>query len=192
LESFSFGIEELEHTIRDLRDQDRGASWVNKHAKALVSVGQGCPEPIVRKLNEMIRTGASTLTLARQATEGEAASREAMQGKKLPRPQIIEDRIADIAGLQALYPENDLRTLLSLNLDVPLSDFKQLNIDTLAHEELRHWSQWVGTVDATIDKARAAVYLGRSLLARSNLEPLLKVLASKEDLAKFRAYLRLL
>lgn len=188
--SFGFQVEEIENAILEIRKRSKGADWVHKKCSALLSVGQGCPAVVVRKLEAMTRTGSSTLSLPREATEEELDALEAAQGRKIPRPHIIEEPIAEIAGIQALYPENDLRELLILDLTKMLEDFKELDIDSLDYGALRKWAKWVGTVETKLEKVRAALAYGESLLSPKNLEPFLQVIPRGEESSSFRDYLR--
>lgn len=188
--SFSFQIEEIEHTISDLRQREWGADWVYKKTRALVSYGNGCPEEVVRRISMMMKNGTNTLTIEREATTSEIDTLEAMQGRKLKHPHVISEPIADISGLQALYPENDLRALLVLDLENNLREFKAKNIDSLTYDELRHWAKWADNIEKTLEKAAQAVMIGGDLLTKPNLEPFGRILARHEDNLLFRKYLK--
>lgn len=188
--SFSFQIEEIERTISDLRKKERGADWVYKKTRPLLSAGKDCPEVIVRRISAMIKTGTNTLSGQREATQEEIETLEAMQGRKIQRPHFVEDRIAEIAGIQALYSENDLKELLVLDLESNLQVFKGKDIDSLNFDELRHWTKWVNNIENILERAMTAVTLGNALLSRSNLEPFIQILTKREDIALFRSYLK--
>lgn len=187
---FGFQVEDIERTLSELRQKKRGADWVYKKTRALVSIGNGCPEEIVRRISVMVKNGTNTLAIEREATPSETEASEAMHGRKLQRPHIVEEPIAGIAGLRALYPENDIKELLVRDLETHISDFKGKDVDSLSYVELIRWAKWADTVEATIEKANAAVVLGDSLLTQSNLEPFTRVLTNREDIALFRSYLK--
>lgn len=115
---------------------------------------------------------------------------EAMQDRKLQRPHVISEPVADIVGLQALYPENDVKALLVLDLETNLREFKDKDVDSLTYDELRYWTKWADSVENTMKRATNAVALGGILLTQSNLEPFSRVLVKREDNSLFRAYLR--
>ncbi|MDD5383392.1 MAG: hypothetical protein PHG89_00755 [Gallionella sp.] len=188
--SFSFQIEDIEQTISDLRQKEHGANWVNKKTRQLISANKDCPEVIVRRISAMLKTGTNILSIQREATQEEIETLETMQGRKIQRPYVIEEPIADIASIQALYPENDLKKLLVLDLEEPLKVFKGKDIDLLNFDELRHWAKWVNSVESTLEKAVTAVMLGNALLSRKNLEPFSKILTTRDDIAIFRSYLK--
>lgn len=187
--SFSLQIDELERVLSVLRQKPRGADWVYKKIRALVSDSKSCPDEVGRRISGMLKNGTNTLTIEREATSSEVDALEAMQGRKL-RPHVISEPVADIAGLQALYPENDLKALLVLDLEVNLREFKEKDIDSLTYAELNHWTKWANSVDNTLERATNAVAHGNNLLTQSNLEPFSRVLVKHEDHSLFRAYLR--
>ncbi len=189
---FSLQVDEIERALLDLRQKPRGADWVYKKTRDLVSVGKGCPEDVVRRIATMLKNGTNTLTTEREATSSEVDALEAMQGRKLQRPHVISEPVADIVGLQALYPENDLKALLVLDLKANLREFKDMDmdIDSLTYDELRHWAKWADSVENTMERATNAIALGGDLLTQSNLEPFSRVLVKREDNLLLRAYLR--
>ncbi len=95
-----------------------------------------------------------------------------------------------MAGLETLYPENDLRDLLIKDLETNIDAFQNEDIDGLSYEALRRWVKWVGSVEVTLDRAESIVEHGRSLLTVENVSPLLQVLESREDIELFRDYLK--
>jgi hypothetical protein len=60
----------------------------------------------------------------------------------------------------------------------------------LTHVELSRWAKWTGSVDLQLERAAAAVDLGRRLLAAANLMPFESILVDAQDVSIFRAYLR--
>lgn len=188
--SFSFQIEELEKKITDIRDGYRGADWIYKKTRALVSIENGCPTDIVRKITSMIKAGSSALSISREATKAEVDALSAMQNRNLQTPHIVEETIAHIDGMQALYPDNDLKSLLVLNLQKNLTAFKLKDIDILSYEDLRHWTKWVGSMERKLEKALDVVKYGNALLTQLNLEPFNQVLSNDDEKKIFKAYLK--
>ena len=188
--SFSIQVEKIEQVLSDLRQRARGADWVYKKTRALISTSNDCPEVIVRRIATMVKNGTNILTIEREATSSEVETMEAMQGRNISRPHIISEPIAEIIGLQALYAENDLRALLVLDLETKLHAFKDKDIDALTYAELHHWTKWADTVENILEKAANAVSLGGDLLTQSNLKPFSRILTKKEDIALFNTYLK--
>ncbi|MGQ0526265.1 MAG: hypothetical protein ACT4P8_21705 [Betaproteobacteria bacterium] len=188
--NFSFRLDDVERRVAALRSADKGADWLHTKLRSLITPNAGCPEAVVRQVSSMVKMRSTKLSVQREATEAEIVQRETAENRRLPRPFYTEEQVADISGLEALYPENDLRKLLVLDLAEKIKDFQTLNIDTMSYEELRRWVKWVDSVEPTRDRASDAVTRGRTLLATANLQPLLKIMNRQADTDAFRAYLK--
>lgn len=188
--SFSFQVEELEDKINSMRQGKKGADWVNKKSQQLLRPGGDCPNEIVRRVTAMVKARTSTLTHEREATESEIEIAEAQAGRRVQRPYTIEEPIAEIAGFEVLYPENNLKSLLIDDLEANLKSFKSKNIDILSFEELRNWVKWAGSVENVIETAQKLTTLGPKLLSKENLEPFTRLSKTRDDIAKFRSYLK--
>ncbi|MEJ1966519.1 MAG: hypothetical protein WDO56_35255 [Gammaproteobacteria bacterium] len=130
------------------------------------------------------------MTIDRRATEDEIEQIEVRENRTLDRPHYVSDSIGRIAGLEALYAENDLKQLLVLDLETHIAEFRDVVITDLTHSELRRWGKWAATVESTLECAQASVTFGQTLLTAANLEPFLKTLRTAADQAQFRAYVR--
>lgn len=188
--SFSFQVEELEAKIAALRTADKGADWVNRNANALTNPGK-LPVAITRQISELVKQKSGKYTREREATDQEAENMEAMAGRKMERPLYVTDYEANIRGIEALYPENDLRELLIVQIFDELKAFKKLSIDELTNAQLTRWKKWATSVDLSLDKASESIAYGRVLLTRENLEPLSKLenLDRNGELERFIAFL---
>lgn len=190
--SFSFGADELKSRVALIRQQTRGADWVYHHSRPLLDSSKEFSSTVVRLLKSMVKMRNPTLTVQREATEQEVENLEASQNQRLPRPHYLDERISEIDGFDALYPENDLRSLLVFEVEEKLKLFEKQDIDVMSYEELRRWAKWTGTIDATLEKANQMVTSGRRLLTPANLEPLSRILGPTEDVGPFRKYMRTL
>ena len=186
--SFALQVTDIERRINELRHQSQGADWVHKKTRPLLNATSGCPHDVVRQISAMIRTGNNLLTKEREASASEIEDMEAKAGRTLPRPQFISDPLAEILGVQALYGENDLKDLLVFDLETHLGAFKNLIVEAMTYEQLRHWVKWANAVETTIEKATAAVAFGRQLLTEKNLMPFAELL-DRKDKALFKNYL---
>jgi len=137
----------------------------------------------------MVRSRSPVVTVERVASEEEVLVMEAVAGRRLSRPQMIREPIGQLRGLEALYPENDLRQLLVLDLTEQLVEFKKQDILTMSYEELRRWAKWAATTERTIDKAANVVTTGQLLLEAGNLAILGRVAPTSVDEACFRQFL---
>lgn len=186
--AFSFKLDEFKQRIDDLRSHKMGADWAYK---ALLPLAEGTRDlsEVSRKIGAMLRTGTSDLTKEREATEREIETLEMAQGKSLRRPHVIEDTVATIAGMEALYKENNLKTLLVMELEVHIQNFETINIDVMSRAELRKFAKWAGSTDSTFDRAVDSLGSARRFLTVQNLEPFTQVV-SEEGGAAFAKFLR--
>jgi hypothetical protein len=188
LVSFSFQLDDIEATVKELRESS--ADWVYKKSRALKTSNDGCPDEIVNRIKAMIRAQDNLLTRPREATEEEVDAIEVRENRQIKKPHYIDEPIGQIAGLVALYPENDLKQLLVLDLEANFKKFREEDVDTMNYDELLHWRKWAYEVEGKIEKAREIIAHGQSLLDEQNLNQFLKVLKGKEDTALLRGYLR--
>jgi hypothetical protein len=186
--NFRFQLHELESKIEALRREKRGADWVYKHSQSLINLSPRCPAEVVRRVSAMVKTKSNLLSVQREATKQEIENLEVIQKKKLERPYYIDEPIAEIAGIEVLYPENDLRKLLVLELEENIKVFKAKDVDSMTFDQLAYWKKWATSVERTLDVAGAAVAAGQRLLTPANMRPFLKTLERPEDATLFRTY----
>jgi hypothetical protein len=187
LTSFSFRIDELEDKLNEMRRKSKGADWIHKRVAELQTPGNNVPDRVIRTLREMIRNGSATLTKERDATAEEIEVLRAT-GQRITTPHFVHDPVGSIAGFQALYPDNDLRNLLVLQIEEVLREFKTMNIDVLSHDQLKRWSKWAGSVESILEKAATAMQYGLALLTSDNLEQFNQVM-NGDDIRHFRQFL---
>lgn len=189
LATFSFHIDRLQEAVDALRNEDRGANWVYKKTRPLLGSHHGCPDLIVQRFQVMVKAGQNQLTQDRQATKEETDVAEAAAGRAIPQPHMISEVIAHINGMAALNPQSDLRQLLVIDIHDELKKFRELDIDSLGHNDLLRWAKWVSSIDGTMERAGAAIAAGRELLTVENLTPLSRLLWRGADKTEFRQYL---
>lgn len=190
LTSFSFSIEEVEGTINSIRKQEKGGDWVYKNLQPLAHANRGVPDEVVRKLREMAKSGNFKLTLEREASEDEIAQEQARTGRAIRRPHIVSETVAEIAGVEALRSQYDIRALLVDDLGANLRRFQECGIDTMTPVQLRDWCKWLDGIERTLELAEAAVRYGRQLLSAGNLKPLESLIQKREDKSAFCKFLR--
>lgn len=184
-----FRLDEVKTMIKDIREGERGADWVHRTSRHLVDLGKQVPAVVVRNISTMLKTGATTLTKEREATQQEREMEEARTGRSIKHPLIITEKVADITGLQALDQANDLRQILILDLEESIKAFEPLDIDTMTSKDLATWLKWAGTVDQRIEAARHSTEVGLILLTKKNLEPFMQMLEKEGEQKSFRQYL---
>ena len=81
--NFSFKLDEYEQRIAEIRGGDKGANWVNKKVRPLLTPNAGCPVEIVRQLSGMIKTGNTKVATQREASKEEVEKIEALEGRTL-------------------------------------------------------------------------------------------------------------
>ena len=62
----------------------------------------------------------------------------------------------------------------------------------MSREALRTWARWVGTVEATLHTAVAAIEHSRRLLTRENLQPFAQTLDDAKNAERFTKLLKAL
>jgi hypothetical protein len=184
---FTFRLDEIEAKIDYLRRTDADRLYLN--CRALIQKNDGCPDKISRLVREMLKTGSNLLIGEREATEKEIKEIEFRESREIKaRPHMIEYAIAEISGLQALHAENDLRSLLVIDLQSNITDFKTKDIDSMTPTELKKWAKWVDTVEVTFGRALESVQHAKRLLEPANLRPFLQIIEG-EEIPLFRRYL---
>ncbi len=161
LASFAFNLDELEARIGALRQGIEGPiGSIGTRAHSL-SAARGCSTELVRRVERMVRSRDPEVTIDRRATEDEIEQIEVRENRTLDRPHYVSGSIGRIAGLEALYAENDLKQLLVLDLETHIAEFRDVVITDLTHSELRRWGKWAATVESTLERAQASVTLVR-------------------------------
>ena len=188
LVTFSFRIEELQTRISLSREGDFGARRLQSLMRPLRVLSTGCPEPIVTNMLRMIKARTSAITVSRQLSEEETQRIEALNNTTLPRPYEVEDRVADIDGMEALFPENDLKVLLAQEVEEPLRTFESEDVDSMSFEALRRWVKWTANVERNLDRVEAIVTAARRLLTQTNLRPLEVFIRRDDDKILFKQY----
>jgi hypothetical protein len=191
LTNFSFHIDELETRLTRIRGGSHGADWVYRNSRPLVTPARGCPQDVIQRITSMIRSRNPNVSMPRLATDAEVQAIEEVEGRTVTRPHFIDEVIGRIAGMEALYPENDLREILVLDLESRLNEFRQVSISDLTYEELRRWVKWCNSVEGTLERAVQSVAAGRALLDPQNLEVLGDLLTDGDGWA-FEKYLETL
>lgn len=166
--SFIFRSEEVAAQVLTLRTEDRGANWVYKQITALQNVRE-VPPKVVRRLSAMVKSRDPFLTRDREVTEAEVEQLEQAQSRRLPRPYVVSVRLGTVSGLDAVFPENNLKDLLIDRVVERMKELTETNIDLLTFEQLQKWARWLGELDGVLERAKRAVRNGRMLLTHENL-----------------------
>jgi hypothetical protein len=168
-------------TIYQLRHGQIGADWVYRTSRALVTKTAAMPDEIVQCISGMAKARDGVITRQRQATEREADDIEARENRRIQRPHYVSESIGMLQGLAVLFPENDLRQILVVDLIPKLVQLKQLSVDTMREADLAAWDKWAAGIDQKLDQAKETIHHGTLLLRKSNLAQLDKLLEDHAD-----------
>ena len=178
--NFFFRTEKLEKRISVLRDEKKGANWVHKHCNSLLNPAK-VSVFIPRKLHDLSKQKSNLLTIPREASQQEFDRMTESAGHKLKWPQYVDEHVAVIDGIEALYHENDLRKILVIEVIENLKLFKNQKIDELNNDKLKRWKKWVNSVENILEQSEFIVSKGRILLSKKNLLPLLKLPGMEDE-----------
>jgi len=188
--AFFFRSEDVAAQVSGLRSGEYGADWVYKQCVALQST-RNVPSKIVRKILAMVKAQDPRITREREATEEEVARMEQAQGRRLLGPQVISEPLGELRGLEVLYAENNLRSMLIEDVSEKLKELNETKIDSVTYEQLSKWSRWLGSLDVTLDRAASSVQSGRRFLTQENLLALADAAdVNSEEHAQYVKFLR--
>lgn len=188
--NFYFRCEEVAEHVTSIRTEACGANWVYKQLNALQNIRE-VPAPVVRRIAAMAKVRDQNVTYEREATEIEIEQLEQAQGRRLMRPHYVSIPIGKLEGLEAFFPENNLKVLLVDGVSERIKELNAANIDTLTFEQLRKWARWLGELDEVLERAARAVRSGRALLTQENLLKLSEASGLNSDEHEFYvAYLK--
>lgn len=173
--SFLFRLDQYENLVEDLRKGDKQADWVYRNIRAVTQRGQGVPSEIVTRINQMSRNHNGDIVVSRLATKEERDIQESISGHSMPKDLIVEDVVGHLKGIDCMYSENNLKTLV-VGLKEGIDALKTIDIDAASNSDLKQWSKWVGDFDSNIEKVRRIIKAGRIFFTKENLGQLELVL----------------
>lgn len=188
---FLANLPALKQQIAHLRTQSKGANWIYEGVEALHGRCPGCAQSVIKEVATLVKARRPMLTRQRPATEREISLMEVAQGRDVGSgPYYVDEPVAQIAGIDALYAENDLKKLLVYDLQMELKRLEEEDVDVMSFAKLKHWAKWIGTVEATLERARVAVDSGRRLLTADNLHPFSAFLRGDKEKQLFAKFLK--
>lgn len=188
--AFKSKLEKLKHKISEIRDGSTGAKWVYTMLEKLFKP-EYVPEEIGSQINSMVKTGETRLYTVRQVTTQEVENLNAALNKeKFSHPHYIREPLAEISGLDALLPENNLRELMIIELDEKIKVFESTNIDSMNLKTLGEWVRWIDQVPVTLKRAMRSLKNGQLFLTQQNLTPFSKLLLKGSQKSSFQIYLK--
>lgn len=188
--SFLIFIDQHKEAVNKLRSGPFGADTVYRKANLLLKRTSGCPEEAVKILSKLVRSRNSDITKDRVASKQEVEDLEAIQGKSLPRPYYIEEKVDSLSGLPFLYNENDLRARLVIDLEEGFKGIEELNLDDASDSDLKFWSGWSSEVERKIKESEEILKYGVALLEKTNLIKLEKSMSDDKSKSEYREFVR--
>jgi hypothetical protein len=167
LMSVTARLDGISRRLAEMRTGPRGADWVHRYISRLTNPAR-CE--VAKAVLAMVRARRNEIFTERPATRVEAEVLRESTGR--PGPHFIKEVHGQLDGFEALYPENDLRQLLVIDLEQKIADFRRTSIETMEGKDLRRWARWAATIDSTLERAAAAVESGRRLFLVDNLRRL--------------------
>lgn len=189
LGSFLICRDQYKAKLDDIRAGIDGADNLNKKAKALLKKTSACPEEAVEIISRCARGRNPDLFRSREASREEIEELEVIQGKRLPRPYHIDEKVGRLQGISFLYPENDLRHRLVIDLGQGLIEIDSLSIDDLSHSEFKYWSGWVSEIDRKFSEAEDIIKTGRTLFRRDNLYQVTEAMTDGAAIKKYKEFI---
>lgn len=187
--SFRFQSDSYEEKLEKLKSGPAGATEIRRKLQCLLNFERGVPSGVVEIFRRMVRERKSTLTTEREATRQELDDIEVMTGKRPSEPHYIEEQVAEISGIPALFPENSLREILVRHVEEPIEMVKGLDIDSLSRKELKYWAKSIASIDQELENAERVLSQAKRLLKPNNLRPFIEVLDDPNERKELREFL---
>ena len=190
LHGFKSRLEDYLVAVKDLKDQPRGANWLNKQMTAL-RYPDRLPRSVMRVLENMVRIQSPAIRRQRLATRREIELAQAARNQSNERSdddvyirqqdRVVEEEVGVLDGMPVLYAENEIRNILILDLEERLKEFHSVDIDTATRHELGRWTKWFGEVDIKLTKCKEIIATGQLFFERENIAKLAELTESAED-----------
>lgn len=185
--AFKHQFENYSNRIDSLRKGNKerlGADELNKRLSVFKRSNGGLPKSVQKKISGMIRAKDNAIRKQRVATAKEFEFEKIrLNNHSLEWPFYIEEKVSELVCIDCLYKENDLRTLVIIDIEEGLRKFSGIDIDELSFSELKYWSKWKGGIDSKIDRAEKVVIRGNDFIREDNLSCLFYLVEDKDDKA---------
>ena len=188
ISQFQSRIKEHFSRLGLLREGKQGADLIYKNAKSLVAPNKNCPSVIIDEVRKIIRARDGAIIIPRIASSGEIETLEASQNRTLPRPYYIDEVKGHLKGIEALFPENDLRELLIVDISQNLTLLDGFDSDSGLYRDLSHWSKWCGEFENKIFSAEKIIKQGIALLEADNLLQLTQFIDTPDEMKRFKRW----
>jgi len=168
-----------------------GARWALGIASQLRSRGKGLPDAAIAVISAAVKARDGTLYREVEIDAKTAALQaQAAPGRKVDR--FIRQSVGVLRGIEALYPENDLKDSLGGDMSIELGKLATLNAETASEAELKRYCKWIDDFEGRLGKAQSALTAFRALATGDNIRQLLEVMESSTDRESVLKFCRVL
>lgn len=192
LYKFNRNIENFTAEIELIRNE---AGYFHKRCRELTHTGT-LPNRLVNEVRRMIRDRSASIYVYRETSDTDRQLQKAsfqsfdFSPKKNSVARYQSEKIGELKGIEALYPENDLRELLIKNLKYNLDELSELEVDHLNYRDLKKWSGWVGEAPVLLQKVKSSINKAKVCFVKENVRQLEAYLDDYSDEARFRNWVK--
>jgi len=162
------GLPELERRLSALTKGAYGADWIVKKIAVLNGLGD-LPDAMIDGIRRMIQRQDNKISITRKASSEEVAVHEEMTRRRAERPHYIETVVGRFDGLAALYPENNLRTLVVEGLKETFRDLKEADLAAASDTALQKLAKRVEKIERYFVDIELIIAEAHRLLRRANI-----------------------
>jgi len=143
---FKNQLQSYNDQVDNLRNGLGGATWIYERTQPLKDRSKGLPESVLNVIKNLVKAGGHDLVKERDATKEELEIlKEAGNSNR-----IITEKVGTLEGIEALYSENNLRTVLVHSVIDVIKKAQVSEVDQLNEKELATLSKKVSEVDRNI------------------------------------------
>lgn len=180
--------------VAQMRQGQHGANWIHRLTSQLMTRAYSVPDQVVTELFKLTKMRNGLITKDRMATKEEIDQMEgqAVGDRRISRPVVVQEPVGVLEGLTALYKENDLRQLLTLDITSTLDEIESADVGTMRSRDLSALSKKFSEIEGKFTRAEHAIGEGRKLLHRRNLSILSFRITDNRDRQKYAEFLKAL
>lgn len=167
-----------------------GGNEVSRNITSFISRNNGCPDPVFQIISKMIKNRSGKLTKVRQIKKNELERSSSVSNSAKSKPVYQEEVVGSIEGISALFPENNLRKLLILDLKTNCEALERINLENSDRKSLKNLASWCNTFYSKFNDAKTIIASGFTFLNLENLRKFELVLDGK-DSSDFKNYLKI-